>query len=117
MDVLLGKDTEKVRNFGHEKLSVFGVGKGLAEAEWRSLFRQLVARGLVDIDLEIAPGEIHCLAGENGCGKSTLIKIISGAEQPDTGEITIDPRTGYRASLPFLGILRLDGRGAFVPAG
>ena len=41
-----------MRNFGHEKLSVFGVGKGLAEAEWRSLFRQLVARGLVDIDLE-----------------------------------------------------------------
>ena len=52
VDVLLGKDTEKVRNFGHEKLSVFGVGKTLAEVEWRSLFRQLVARGLVDIDLE-----------------------------------------------------------------
>ena len=52
VDVLLGKDNEKVRNFGHEKLSVFGVGKGLAEVEWRSLFRQLVARGLVDIDLE-----------------------------------------------------------------
>ncbi|MNZ53198.1 ATP-dependent DNA helicase RecQ [compost metagenome] len=52
VDVLLGKDTEKVRNFGHERLSVFGVGKGLAEVEWRSLFRQLVARGLVDIDLE-----------------------------------------------------------------
>ncbi|MNH05211.1 ATP-dependent DNA helicase RecQ [compost metagenome] len=52
VDVLLGKDTDKVRNFGHQKLSVFGVGKTLAEAEWRSLFRQLVARGLVDIDLE-----------------------------------------------------------------
>ena len=35
-------------------------------------------RALVDIDLEIAPGEIHCLAGENGSGKSTLIKVISG---------------------------------------
>ncbi|WP_313739438.1 DNA helicase RecQ [Pseudomonas sp.] len=52
IDVLLGKDTEKVRNFGHERLSVFGVGKGRDEAQWRSLFRQLVARGLVDIDLE-----------------------------------------------------------------
>ena len=52
IDVLLGRDTEKVRNFGHEKLSVFGVGKAMAESEWRSLFRQLVARGLVDIDLE-----------------------------------------------------------------
>ena len=52
VDVLLGKDNEKVRNFGHEKLSVYGVGKARSESEWRSLFRQLVARGLVDIDLE-----------------------------------------------------------------
>jgi simple sugar transport system ATP-binding protein len=33
---------------------------------------------------------VHCLAGENGCGKSTLIKIISGAERPDSGTIVID---------------------------
>jgi simple sugar transport system ATP-binding protein len=33
---------------------------------------------------------VHCLAGENGCGKSTLIKIISGVERPDSGEILID---------------------------
>ena len=33
---------------------------------------------LKGVGLEIGPGEIHCLAGENGCGKSTLIKIISG---------------------------------------
>ncbi|CAG8871539.1 ATP-dependent DNA helicase RecQ [Pseudomonas fluorescens] len=52
VDVLLGRDNEKVRNFGHDKLAVFGVGKAMAESEWRSLFRQLVARGLVDIDLE-----------------------------------------------------------------
>ena len=52
VDVLLGKDTEKVRNFGHDKLAVFGVGKGRSEGEWRSLFRQVVARGLADIDLE-----------------------------------------------------------------
>ncbi|MNF67114.1 ATP-dependent DNA helicase RecQ [compost metagenome] len=52
VDVLLGKDNDKVRNFGHEKLSLFGVGKSRSESEWRSLFRQLVARGLVDIDLE-----------------------------------------------------------------
>ena len=35
-------------------------------------------KALNNIDLEIAPGEIHCLAGENGSGKSTLIKVISG---------------------------------------
>jgi ATP-dependent DNA helicase RecQ len=52
VDVLLGKDNEKIRNFGHEKLAVYGVGKARSEGEWRSLFRQLVARGLADIDLE-----------------------------------------------------------------
>ena len=52
MDVLLGRDNDKVRGLGHQHLSVFGVGKALSEGEWRSLFRQLVARGLADVDLE-----------------------------------------------------------------
>ncbi|AHG39962.1 ATP-dependent DNA helicase RecQ [Pseudomonas syringae CC1557] len=52
VDVLLGKSNDKVESFGHQHLSVFGVGKARAESEWRSLFRQLVARGLADIDLE-----------------------------------------------------------------
>lgn len=42
------------------------------------------------VDLEIRKGEIHCLAGENGCGKSTLIKAISGVHEPDEGSIWID---------------------------
>ncbi|GLK90564.1 DNA helicase RecQ [Pseudomonas turukhanskensis] len=52
VDVLLGKDNDKVRSSGHQHLSVFGMGKALSEGEWRSLFRQLVARGLADVDLE-----------------------------------------------------------------
>lgn len=40
---------------------------------------------LKDVSLEIVPGEIHCLAGENGCGKSTLIKIISGVSPAAAG--------------------------------
>ncbi len=39
------------------------------------------------ISLRIYPGEIHGLMGENGCGKSTLIKMLSGAHQPDDGRI------------------------------
>ncbi|QII36586.1 sugar ABC transporter ATP-binding protein [Rouxiella badensis] len=42
-------------------------------------------RALNNIALRLMPGEVHCLAGTNGCGKSTLIKIISGVYQPDSG--------------------------------
>ena len=45
---------------------------------------------LKDIDFDLERGEIHCLVGKNGCGKSTLIKIISGVHKPDEGsEITL----------------------------
>jgi ATP-dependent DNA helicase RecQ len=52
IDVLRGKETEKTRKFGHEKLSTFGIGADLAEAEWRLLLRQLVALHLVAVDHE-----------------------------------------------------------------
>lgn len=45
---------------------------------------------LKGVDLTIKKGETHCLAGENGCGKSTIIKVISGFYQPDEGSIEID---------------------------
>ena len=47
-------------------------------------------RALKGVDLELRCGEIHCLAGENGCGKSTLIKVISGVYHPDRGTIEIE---------------------------
>ena len=46
-------------------------------------------QALSGVTLEVREGDVHCLAGENGCGKSTLIKIISGVETPDTGVIEI----------------------------
>ena len=45
---------------------------------------------LDDVSLQIMPGEIHCLAGENGSGKSTIIKVMSGVYQPDGGSVLID---------------------------
>jgi len=50
--VLLGKDDERIRCFGHDKLSTFGIGQELSNNEWRGLFRQLIARGLLTVDLE-----------------------------------------------------------------
>ena len=54
---------------------------------------------LKGVSLSIVPGEIYHLIGENGCGKSTLIKIISGAQPPDSGELIVAGRK-YRALKP-----------------
>ncbi len=47
---------------------------------------------LHDINLDIHRGEIHCLAGQNGAGKSTIIRSLSGVEKPDGGSIEVDGR-------------------------
>ena len=52
LDVLLGRENDRIRSMGHQHLSVFGIGKTIGEHQWRSLFRQLVARNLVDVDVE-----------------------------------------------------------------
>jgi len=51
------------------------------------------------VSITIKRGEIYHLLGENGCGKSTLIKIISGAQPPDEGCLVIDG-TSYQALTP-----------------
>ena len=50
IDVLLGKETERVHQWGHGNLSTFGIGKELEEKVWRTVFRQLIAQGLLAVD-------------------------------------------------------------------
>ncbi len=52
LDVLLGKQTDKVRQFQHDQLSTFGIGQDLDATQWRSVVRQLVARGYIRVDLD-----------------------------------------------------------------
>ena len=47
-------------------------------------------KALDDVSLAVEPGAIHCLAGENGSGKSTIIKVMSGVYRPDGGTIKVD---------------------------
>ena len=47
-------------------------------------------KALCDVSFELRAGEIHALAGENGAGKSTTMKIVDGILQPDAGEIRVD---------------------------
>ncbi|MEJ2405949.1 MAG: DNA helicase RecQ, partial [Candidatus Thiodiazotropha sp.] len=52
VDVLLGKENERIQQFGHDRVSTYGIGDELNASEWRTLFRQLIARGLLSVDLE-----------------------------------------------------------------
>ena len=52
MDILRGKPTEKVVQYGHDTLSTFGIGADLAEAQWRSVLRQLIAKNMVRVNAE-----------------------------------------------------------------
>lgn len=52
--------------------------------------RYVGVQALKDVSVTIKKGEIKCLAGENGCGKSTFVKIIAGVETPTSGKIFIN---------------------------
>ena len=72
VDVLLGGDTARMRELGHQQLSVYGIGKELDRGQWRSLFRQLIALGYLVSDAE-AKGGLRFGAGE-------LVKPLLRAE-------------------------------------
>ncbi|MEJ2346596.1 MAG: DNA helicase RecQ [Gammaproteobacteria bacterium] len=72
IDVLLGKDGERLRRFGHDRLSTFGIGAELNAREWRGLFRQLIARGLLSVDLE----------GHGGLRLTERCRAVLRGEQP-----------------------------------
>ncbi len=99
IDVLRGKTTEKVAQFGHERLSTFGIGAAVSEVQWRAVLRQLIALGhlrseseystlaLTESSREVLKGEITLLlreasapAGRGKSGKSRGGK--GGAAKP-----------------------------------
>jgi ATP-dependent DNA helicase RecQ len=70
IDVLRGKSTPRVRDYGHERLSTFGVGAELDEIQWRAVVRQLVMHRLLLVDhdqfnvLKLSPSSREVLRGE-----------------------------------------------------
>ena len=75
VDVLRGKTTDKVRQHGHERLSTFGIGADVSEAQWRGVLRQLIALGHV-----YAEGEWNTLA------------LADSARAVLRGEVTLELR-------------------------
>lgn len=67
-------------------------------------------RALTNVDFDLRAGEVHCLIGENGAGKSTFVKIIAGAQRADSGIITVrgvaanvnSPRAAKELGLAFI---------------
>jgi ATP-dependent DNA helicase RecQ len=52
IDILRGKTTDKMAQFNHSTLSTFGIGADVGEQQWRSVFRQLIALGMINVNAE-----------------------------------------------------------------
>ncbi|HSA06486.1 MAG TPA: DNA helicase RecQ [Candidatus Gastranaerophilales bacterium] len=52
IDILMGKENEKIKGFNHNKLSTFGIGQEYSKFQWKSIFRQIIAVGFVNVDME-----------------------------------------------------------------
>ena len=74
-----------------QQLSPDGVAGATPVLSVRGLSKTFVStRALDNVDFDLRAGEIHALVGQNGCGKSTLIKVLAGFHRPDPGvEITL----------------------------
>jgi ATP-dependent DNA helicase RecQ len=90
IDVLRGKATEKVAQFGHEGLSTFGIGAAIPEAQWRAVLRQLIALGhlrsdgeyntlaLTETSRQVLRGEVALLLREAGPAEPRAARGRSG---------------------------------------
>jgi len=92
IDVLRGKATEKVMQYGHDQLSTFGIGRELSEPQWRGVLRQLIALGHV-----ASEGEWNTLA------------LADSARAVLKGEVAITLRVPSEAAAPPRGRTRARG--------
>ena len=85
MDILRGKPTEKVVQYGHDQLSTFGIGADLGEPQWRGVLRQLIATNLVRVNseafntLQLMPDAKAVLKGE----VSVLLRQQAPSSKPE----------------------------------
>ena len=89
MDILRGKVTDKVTQYGHDKLSTFGIGADLSEPQWRALLRQLIAREAVRVD-DAPYNTLHLT--------DSARPILKGEAQVWLREVSESKGTGKRSS-------------------
>ena len=95
VDVLRGSDTERIRNFGHELLTTWGIGMEHTHAEWMSLVRQLIHRGYLIQDiaafsvLKLTPRALQLLRGEEMI-ELAMPRIREKPAKKKSRKITVD---------------------------
>jgi ATP-dependent DNA helicase RecQ len=109
VDVLIGRATDRVKQFGHDRLSVFGIGRELNEKQWRSALRQLVAMGhlqanseafgaleLTDSARSVLKGETEVLLRENAI---SIRAIRTRAKRDDLDSRAVGPGEAHNVIL------------------
>lgn len=92
MDILRGKKTEKVAQFGHEKLSTFGIGADYSEAQLRGVLRQLIATGALAVNaeafntLQLTEGSRAVLKGEQSVQLRESVTQPGGTRRKSRGD-------------------------------
>ena len=115
IDVLVGRLTERVKQFGHDKISVFGIGAELNEKQWRAALRQLVAMGHLRSDSEafgalkltesargVLKGETEVLLREQAAGA----RVRASRTRSRRGDIAPSDARGEPGHPSLLGALR-----------
>jgi len=91
MDIVRGKKTEKVAQFGHERLTTFGIGADFSEAQLRGVLRQLIATGALAVDgqafntLKLTEGSRAVLKGETPVQLRESISLPADARRRKGG--------------------------------
>ncbi len=96
VDILLGRQTEKVTQFGHDQLSTFGIGTELGEAGWRGVVRQLLAQGLIGVESHHGTLQLTEASGEV-LGRRREVRL---RHDPAAGAPARVPRARSTVELP-----------------
>ncbi|WP_373298476.1 DNA helicase RecQ [Pseudolysinimonas yzui] len=125
IDILLGKETERVRSNRHDELKTFGIGTELGDQEWRGVVRQLLSQGLLAVSadgygtLVIAPAAAEVLDGSRRVmlrrepeRTAKVTKQRAGVELPDGARGLFEKLREWRA-----GVAREQGVPAYIVFG
>ncbi len=108
IDVLLGKDNERIHNFGHHTISTYGIGKEYTQKEWQSFIRQIVARNFLYVDMD-AHGGLKIT--DQGMAFLKSKENIQLRLEPKT---TSSPSRGSRKSAPAISLDKEEDQELFA---